>query len=180
MSSEEAEDALDRDGDGAVNETENSVDFETFKEHLYNDIQPKFDETHPKFKEHDKPAYLEDVQALITAADAARTAHSDVERKYNDVKNKVDDLEKKLETDYGGEREWAKTHGVCYESPNGECVLRPRFVFQPASPLLYHHHCSSPQLTLIRCVVGCLRYTYVVCPFDKVEQKEGGRSHSLG
>jgi hypothetical protein len=49
VSQEEVEDVLDADGDGAVNETENNVDFETFKTKLYADVQPKFETSHPQF-----------------------------------------------------------------------------------------------------------------------------------
>lgn len=139
VSSEEAEDVLDRDGDGAVNETENAVDFETFKEHLYNDIQPKFNEHFPQFKD-EKPGYPDDVQALINTANDARTAHSDADRKARDARNTIEDLEKKLNMDYGPNREWAQSHGECYESPNGEWVT-------PFRPFRSHYPQFSQQLT---------------------------------
>ena len=92
----------------------------TAQEKLYADVQPKFEATHPKFDENAKPPYPDDVQALIDAANSARDAHRAAETKANELRSKLESIEGKLNMDYGESREWAETHGKCYENKNGE------------------------------------------------------------
>jgi hypothetical protein len=72
------------------------------------------------------------VQELIDAANTARDNHREAEKHAKELRSKLDELESKLNMDYGENREWAESHGKCYESKNGEYVT--------STPHLTHTH----------------------------------------
>lgn len=170
---EEAEDILDIDGDGTVNETESSMSLAIFMSDVYESIQGKFagsakeaagasaaenEQMEVKEEEADedaeddskvvadiKPEYPDNIKALVVIADKARALHREVENSKRTTDDELRKLQEGLAVDLGPDDEFFGLQGQCYELAEGE-------------------------------------YVYEICPFDKVTQKQtaGGRSTSLG